>query len=420
MDTLLIYVTVPFHKAADGTILLEDQACNGLRLWADNFARVIVMIPLDPGPPPPSWVPVSRVGPCLSRIRFEIVPMAYRPDQFLRQYVPVRRRIRRLIKEADYMGFAFGGLFGDWGAVAAIEAGRMGKGHYVWADRVESAVTRDAAKSAPHWRRRLLSRLYHRPMAALERHLVRNAPLGLFHGRETYDHYAPFSPNPQIVHDIHIQSGDHLPVEQRSQKIERAAAGPLKIAYVGRADPMKGPLDWIEAMRLMADMGADFRATWLGDGSELVQMRQRVEAAGLTGRVMLPGFTNDRAAVLAALRDAHVLAFCHKTPESPRCLIEALISATPIVGYEGAFARDLISVHGGGIMVAGQSPARLASELAMLAADRSRLADLIGRAASDGTPFTDEGVFRHRAEVIRSLLPVRAQLHSAITPAPAG
>lgn len=408
MDTLLIYVSVPFHKTGDGTILLEDQACNGLRLWAENFSQVIVIIPLDQGPPPPNWVPVSQVGPSLSRIKFEIVPMAYRPDQFLRQYSPVRRRIRRLIEEADYMGFAFGGLFGDWGAVAAIEARRMGKSHYVWADRVESAVTREAAKSAPSWRRRFLSRLYHRPMAALERHLVRNAPLGLFHGRETYDHFAPFSPNPQIVHDIHVRKDDHLPVERRTEKIEVATAGPLKIVYVGRADPMKGPLDWVEAMKLLAEKGIDFRATWLGDGIELARMQQQVEAAGLGDRVSLPGFARDRTGVLASLRDAHVLAFCHKTPESPRCLIEALISATPIVGYEGAFASDLISGHGGGIMVPEQSPALLAHELAMLATDRPRLASLIGKAADDGEPFTDEGVFRHRSEMIRAHLSVPA------------
>lgn len=406
--TLLISVSVSLHQAPDGTLLLEDQACNGLRLWAEHFAHVIVIIPLDPGPPPSAWVPIEKVGPSLSRIRIEIVPQAYRPDHFLRAYLPVRRQIRRLVEQADYMGFAFGGLFGDWGAVAAIEARRAGKPHYVWADRVESEVTREAAKSAPHWRRRLLSRLYYRPMAALERHLVRNATLGLFHGRETYEHFAPLSPNPQLVHDVHISRDDHLPADRRPEKIAGAATGPLKIVYVGRADPMKGPLDWIEAMLLLAERGTEFRATWIGDGSELDRMRKKVAEAGLTDKIILPGSTNNRAAVLEAFRDAHVMAFCHKTPESPRCLIEALISATPIVGYEGAFAGDLISAQGGGIMIPGRSPAGLADKLATLAADRSQLADLIDRAARDGAPFTDEGVFRHRSEAIRAHLPAPA------------
>lgn len=404
-ETLLISVSVPLYRAADGGLLLEDQACNGLRLWAAHFARVIVLIPLETGPPPPAWVPIEAIGPALSRITLEPLPAAYRPDRFLCSYPEGRRRIRRRIAEADYMGFAFGGLFGDWGAVAAIEARRAGKPHYVWADRVESAVTRAAARAAPHWRRRLMSKLCHRPMAALERHLVRHAPLGLFHGRETFEHYAPWSPNPQLVHDIHVKAADHLSDARRAAKIAGASEGPLNILYVGRADPMKGPMDWIEALRLLAESGCEFRATWLGEGSELARMRAAVAAAGLAPLVALPGFTRDRALVLEALRSAHVMAFCHKTPESPRCLIEALISATPIVGYEGAFARDLIAGHGGGVMIGGQNPAALAKALAALASDRARLADLIARAARDGAPFTDEEVFRHRAEMIRAHLP---------------
>ncbi len=404
--TILIHVQVPVYRAADGTLLLEDQACNGLRLWAANFDRVLVTIPLGLGPPPQAWVPLSHVGPSLERIELELLPSVWRPDKFFRHLPPVRRRIRQLIERADYLGFAFGGLFGDWGAVGAIEARRMGRPHYVWADRVESAVTRSEIRTGVNWRRRLKARLFHRPMAALERHLVRNAELGLFHGRETYDHYAPFSPNPQLVHDIHIRTSDHLPAGRREAKIAGAAEGPMRIVYVGRADPMKGPLDWIEAMRILMEKGVDFRATWLGEGEELARMRQAAAAIDPQGeRISLPGFARDRGAVLEALRGAHVMAFCHKTPESPRCLIEALVSATPIVGYEGAFARDLISGHGGGVMVPGQSPALLARELAALAADRGRLGDLIARAARDGEPFSDEAVFRHRSEVIRANLP---------------
>lgn len=404
--TILIHVQAPLFRAADGTLLLEDQACNGLRLWSANFGRVLVTIPLAPGPPPQAWVPLSRVGPSLERIEFEILPWAWRLDQFLRHLGPVRRRMRGLIARADYLGFAFGGLFGDWGAVGAIEARRMGRAHYVWADRVESAITRDAIRSGANWRRRMKARLFHRPMAALERYLVRHAELGLFHGRETYDHFAPFSANPQLVHDVHIRATDHLPEDRRAAKIAGAAEGPLRIVYVGRADPMKGPLEWIEAMRILIAEGVDFRATWLGEGEDLARMRQAAAAIDPQGeRISLPGFARDRAAVLEGFRSAHVLAFCHKTPESPRCLIESLISATPIVGYEGAFARDLISGHGGGIMVPGQDPVLLARELAGLAADRAKLGELIARAALDGAPFSDEAVFHHRSEVIRANLP---------------
>ncbi|SET42392.1 glycosyltransferase [Oceanicella actignis] len=408
-DTLLIYAPVPLHRAGgrpDGALTLEGQACNGLRLWAENFARVISMMPLAEGPPPPDWVPLTEVGPSLERIRIEPMPVAWRPDRFLRALPAARRRIRALIDEADYLSFSIGGLFGDWGSVACVEARRMGRPYAVWTDRVESEVVRRSAGAGP-WRARLRARLTHRPMAALERALIRRADLGLFHGRETYATYAPFCRRPEVVHDIHIAAADHIAPEALAAKTAAAAEGPLRIVYVGRADPMKGPLDWVAALAGLAARGVDFRATWLGDGTERAAMRREIAAAGLDERVSTPGFAADRGAVLEALRAAHVFLFCHKTPESPRCLIEALISGTPIVGYDGAFARDLIADHGGGRLAPLNDAAALTEILAQLAADRPALAELFARAARDGAPFDDVSVFRHRSELIRAGLPPR-------------
>ena len=93
----------------------RDQACNGLRLWAENFSRLVVMMPLAEGPPPPSWVPLARVGAALERIEIVPLPQAYRPDRFVARLPAVRRQLRALIARADYLSFAIGGLFGDWG-----------------------------------------------------------------------------------------------------------------------------------------------------------------------------------------------------------------------------------------------------------------------------------------------------------------
>lgn len=403
--SLLIYAPVPLFRAADGGLLLEDQACNGLRLWAENFDRVIALMPVAEGAPPASWVPLDRIGPALERIEIVPLPVAWTLRPFLRALPAVRVRIRDAIARADRMGFAIGGLVGDWGAVAALEARRMGRPFYIWTDRVESEVTRFAARTAPRWKTRLKARLTHRPMAALERFLIRRSDLGLFHGQETFEHYAPFCRNPQLVHDIHLKAADHLPPADVPAKQAAARQGPLQVIYVGRADPMKGAPDWVEAVAAALRQGADIRAQWFGAGPELEPMRARVAALGLADRIALPGMVADRAAVLAALRQAQVFLFCHRTPESPRCLIEALASATPIVGYDGGFARDLIARHAGGQLVPMGDGAALAEALAALAADRGRLADLIGRAALDREGFDDETVFRHRSAIIRAELP---------------
>lgn len=402
-ETLLLYAPVPLYPNPDGGFLLEDQACNGLRLWAENFAKIIVMFPLAAELPPPNWVPIEFVGASLARIEVVALPMAYRPDQFLRAFRATRRKIRSLIQRADLMSFSIGGLFGDWGSIAGLQAFFMHRRFAVWTDRVESEVTRRTMHSGP-FRRRLRARLTHRLMAWYERVLIRRAAVGMFHGRDTFEAYAPYCANPQVVHNVHVTHEDHISPAALSQKMEAARHGPLRICYVGRVEAMKGPYDWLAVLAGLAAQGVDFRAVWLGEGEDLEPMRARLNEIGLQDRVDLPGFARDRTEVMEHLRSAHAMLFCHKTPESPRCLIEALVSGTPIVGYESAFPNDLIAGNGGGILAPLDDVNALTKALCALDADRARLADLFARAARDGVPFDDESVFRHRCEILRHYL----------------
>jgi glycosyltransferase involved in cell wall biosynthesis len=96
--------------------------------------------------------------------------------------------------------------------------------------------------------------------------------------------------------------------------------------------------------------------------------------------------------------------FTHIEPESPRVLIEALMSACPIVGYENSHPANLISVHGGGVMTPMGDPRALGAALAELTADRARLADLIRRAWLEGGRFNSDDMSRDRCEAIRARL----------------
>ncbi len=401
--SLLLYAPVPLFSSDQG-YLLEDQACNGLRLWAENFERVIAMYPIESGVAPSSWIPVQSSGIDLDRVEIVALPTAYRADRFLRHYWTVRKQIAGLIDRAEYLTFAIGGFFGDWGSVAAAEAHKKGRRFAVWADRVESEVVRYQASTAPTRRGRLMASLTHGPMAMLERTTIRRATLGLFHGAETYARYAPLARSAEVVHDIHLQEQDRIPPSDLEKKKQSVARDPLKICYIGRAHPMKGTDDWIDVMAELKAAGIEFRATWLGDGERLQAMKAQVSRLGLEEQVSLPGFVRDRAAILKALREAHVFLFCHKTPESPRNLIEALVSGTPLVGYDSPFPRDLISVNGGGVLTPKDDVKALASALISLAGARADLASLIDRACLDGTPFNDVAVFKHRSDVIRAHL----------------
>ena len=112
--SLLIYAPVPLYRDGKGGYLLEDQACNGLRLWAENFDKIIALMPVEEGPAPARWVPVDSIGPARDRIDFVPLPVAWRLAGFLRHLPSARARIRAAIAKADRMGFAIGGLVGEW------------------------------------------------------------------------------------------------------------------------------------------------------------------------------------------------------------------------------------------------------------------------------------------------------------------
>ena len=67
--------------------------------------------------------------------------------------------------------------------------------------------------------------------------------------------------------------------------------------------------------------------------------------------ISFPGIEKDRQLVIDFLRTLDVFMFCHVTPESPRCLIEALMSGLPLIGYDSEYAKDLVAEHGGGKFV---------------------------------------------------------------------
>lgn len=400
-DRLTGYAPVPLFLQ-DGRLFAEDQSLIGLRRWAENFARVDMMMPLEHGPLPAGWSEASALDD-LPGLTLHPLPAAYRPDRFARALPGTLPRIRALIAQPAVRSFAIGGLFGDWGAVACLSAHRAGLPFAVWTDRVESEVTRQGADDGP-WRTRLRKRLTWRPMAALERAVIRRATVGLFHGRETHDIYAPHARAAEMVHDILIDRSDHIDAGALARKRAAAADGPLRIVYAGRADPMKGALDWVAALERLDALGVAFTATYLGDGPDLAAMRDRVAANGLAGRVTLPGFTADRRAVMAALRAAQAFLFCHRTPESPRNLIEALVSATPLVGYDGAYARDLTNGGDSGVFHPIGDTDGLAQALAGLSADRDALVRRIDAAKTAGGWFDSQTVFRHRSDMLRKHL----------------
>ncbi len=399
--SLLLVVPVPARTTADG-VLMEAQARHALTMYARHFEQITLLCPELPPEQvagfPGRWAPLAELAEA-PRLTVRTLPWGYGPLRHLRAHGAVRRLLDREIARHSHLQFAMGGLFGDWGALAALRAARAGRRFALWADRVEHQVIARSGND------RLLRRLRHAVelplMKRLEMRVVREATVGLFNGYETWRWYRQYNPNSHQLHDIHTSESDFIDAPALAAKQARQRAGErLQIFYMGRLSPMKAPLEWLAALQILHLAGVPFRATWLGDGELMADMVQKRREWGLEGVVTLAGFEADHERVLQACRDADLLLFTHVTPESPRNLIESLLSGTPIVGYRSDYSENLIARHGGGRLCPMHDVEALAGLLRELHADREALARLTGQAAQNGRRFSDRAAFAERCELI--------------------
>lgn len=397
----MVTLGAPFYRH-DGRLFVEDQTISGLHAWAGHFPRVIAASICLHEDPPKGWSDAEAKGIALPQIELVELPNGYDRETFVKTRQAVADQLLSIMRRCSYRLFAIGGWIGDWGVLGADTARKHGIAHGIWFDRVESQVMLESA--GPGLKGRLKGRLKWAIGTWNERRVLRGADLALLHGRTVYDHLAPLTRNPHIVEDIHLVDADRICPETLASKQSGAAQGPLQIVYAGRATAMKGPLDWINALAGLSQRGIEWQASWLGDGDMMDKMQTLAADLRIDDRITFHGFVPDRTAVLNALRSAHALLFCHLTDESPRILIEALHSGTPLVGYRDPFAAGLVDEKGAGRLVPRGDAAALTSELIALNSNRPALSDLIGHAAASARHLTREQVFAHRCEIVKQNL----------------
>ncbi|MDP4023739.1 glycosyltransferase [Methylobacterium sp. NEAU 140] len=406
-NSLLLVTHVPLRRA-QGALYLDDQTCQGLERWSQSFETITFMgLEEDPDPKradgagaTTAWRCVETLR-CASRLSVRALPNAYRVRPFASHYLRTRRVLAHAVRTHRYLCFTLGSLVGDWGGIAALESARQNRAHAVWFDRVEHEVIRRTSQGA-RLRRRIKNTLVLPLMIGYHRRLIARSTLGLFQGQDTFGTYAPYSRLPCCVYDTHTTREDGISpaaLEDKCAAIRRNE--PLRVVYVGRATAMKGALDWVDALHAARHRGARFTATWWGDGPQWAAMRERVAELDLADCVELPGFEDDRARLLAAVREADLFVFCHRTPESPRCLIEALVCGAPIVGYGSRYAEDLVARDGGGRLCPADDPSALADLIVEVDRHRDRLCNLVRAAARTGDRFDEETVYRERAHLLR-------------------
>jgi glycosyltransferase involved in cell wall biosynthesis len=149
----------------------------------------------------------------------------------------------------------------------------------------------------------------------------------------------------------------------------------LRIGWVGRLIPIKGPDVFVEAMaRLGGPEG--WSASMIGDGPE----RQRIEALlrtrGADGRAILHGGIPDAERLFTAF---DLLVVSSRSEGTPMVLFEAMASGVPIVATAVGGVPDVLG-DGGGWLVPPEDPSALAAAMKAALSDPAERRERAGRA----------------------------------------
>lgn len=406
MNNILLDLPVPFRNSG-GEIHAESQALNGIRNWLNNFDAVTVCAPLIPESMVNNSVVWDKIDfrENAGRLRLVQLPWGYHPVDHFRYVGRVRDIYTDLVDSHRYLCFSNLGYFGAWGSLAADIAFKRGRKYSVWLDWVLHEMPRRTSFSRI---RKILNDYAWRKMRDSSIKSIKNCSLGLFHGRSVYEGYYGFCSNSHLVHDIHLGVEDIIKSVELTERFDKPKNSPFSIVYVGRVHPMKGPLDWLDIVHSFIEGSSRERiinATWFGDGPLLEQCRKEVVNRKLEDKVFFPGQINDRDQLLSLMRCADVFLQCHLTPESPRCLIEALMSGLPIVGYDSPYVRDLVSAdaRAGLFSDAGDINGGV-ENLRQVISKSSFLEEMALAAFQCGSGFSDTAVFKHRSDLIKRYL----------------
>ncbi len=136
------------------------------------------------------------------------------------------------------------------------------------------------------------------------------------------------------------------------------------VGMVARLDPVKNHLGFAEAAALAVQTRPDVSFVLVGGGPEpyAQQVRQRMEALGLSGRFIMAGERTDMAAVYAAL---DLLCLPSASEGVPNVLCEAMACGVPCCATDVGDCADLVA-HTGEIAPSGSAPALAAALLRLL------------------------------------------------------
>ncbi|MFW6192807.1 MAG: glycosyltransferase [Gemmatimonadota bacterium] len=147
--------------------------------------------------------------------------------------------------------------------------------------------------------------------------------------------------------------------------------------WVGRLSREKGPDVFLEAMRHVAGVAPDARASVVGEGTDRERLESRAQETGLDGRVRFHGRVPG-AAELSRAFDVFVLS--SRTEGTPVSLLEAVDAEVPVVATRVGGVPDVVRNEREALLVPPEDPVAIAEAVARVRRDREAAGERARRA----------------------------------------
>ncbi len=259
-----------------------------------------------------------------------------------------------------------------------------------------------AQAETPNPLRRARRMWWERGQERANENAVRSATGIQCNGTPTYEAYRELSASPLLYFDTRTREQDVLSDDALERRLKRVIDGePLRLAFSGRLDPMKGAQHLVPFARRLRQLGVRFSLAICGGGSVEESIREDLRRDPIA-EVEMKGVLDFQSELVPFVKQDVDLFVCPHVQGDPSCTyMETMACGVPIVGFNNEAFQGIVDREPVGWLSPLGDVDALAERVAQIDRLRPILAERARVALSMAREHTYEATFARRVEHLR-------------------